>query len=290
MKKKLVAIAVVVMVFLSSGAFAMEFMLGAKAGYYAWQPFYSEIDASGFSDIGWGDGVLYGPIVSFIFTPEISLSVAGLLGKQSTHWQSVFSDLSGSTNEITGNYSFDVFRADIDSVLSYRLGGNFRLFAGYKYLYMNASFESTEIRTDAVAALDEIIVSSSEGINHLHGPAAGIGYSYPVSGHFFTSITLSGVYLLGSMSNGDSTQYKSSGGGALIQSNDSGIPDSDMRQIGLNIEPAIGMSAGEGLPIITLGVRYQRFWVEFLDNHDVFGDKWLGDTMIGVFVSVVYMF
>ena len=120
--KKLVIIIIVLLIALSFTADtkAMEYMAGAKTGYYAWQPFLKDAGGSGMSDIEWGTGMLYGPIVSLIFSPDISFSVAGLIGKQSTHWQSMYSDFDGN-KQITGTYYFEAFRADFDSALSLKL-------------------------------------------------------------------------------------------------------------------------------------------------------------------------
>jgi hypothetical protein len=70
--------------FASVPLFALEFIVGAKAGYYVWQPYLKEIE--GFEDVDRGDGVLYGPILSLLITENLSFSIAALTGKQSKHW------------------------------------------------------------------------------------------------------------------------------------------------------------------------------------------------------------
>ncbi len=98
-------------------SFAMDVIVGAKAGYYVWRPFYNEVGASGMSDIDYGTGMLAGPIVSLLLSPDLTFSLAGLAGRQSTHWQSTFSDFD-STQNVSGGYYFDTLRVDIDSALS----------------------------------------------------------------------------------------------------------------------------------------------------------------------------
>lgn len=267
---------------------AMDYMLGVKAGYFSWQPLWADVGGGGtLADVDRGDGVLYGPIISLIFTPQISLSFSGLMGEQKTHWNSRFSPSASS--DISGNYNFDVFRADFDTVLSYRVGSSFRVFAGYKYLYMKTSMDMTEIRTDGSGVIQEVDISSMEGKHYGHGPALGFGYAYPLSNTFFASLTVSGVYLWGDFSMESNERYQLSGG-VITQSTPDTFSGKPMRHMGINIEPAIGMSPGEGMPIVTLGLRYQHFRIKIEDTEGMLPEKWYDDTMIGFFVSVVYMF
>lgn len=52
------------------------------------------------------------------------------------------------------------------------------------------------------------------------------------------------------------------------------------------------MNPGNNLPIITLGVRYQRSRWQTTESNDATGDKGksFDDTVIGAFVSIVFMF
>jgi len=291
MKKIIIAfLALFITLFFTADSKAMEYMAGAKGGYYAWQPFLKDIGASGMSDIEWGTGALYGPIVSLIFTPNISFSVAGLMGEQSTHWQSTFSDFNNDT-KVTGTYYFEAFRADIDSALSYRLTENFKIFAGYKYQYLKMTYRYTELRTNTSSGdVEEIYVMLMDNNKcALHGPALGLGVSLPLGIKYFLAANFSGIYLQGK-SESKSKSYKSNGSDPLaLNSNESS--NNKMRQIGVNFEPAVGFSAGEGLPIITLGFRYQHFWVKFPGaTGDPLPKKTLHDTLIGGFVSAVFMF
>jgi hypothetical protein len=270
---------------------AMEYMAGAKSGYYAWQPFLKDVGASGMSDIEWGTGMLYGPIVSLIFMPDLSFSVAGLIGEQSTHWQSIFSDFDNTT-KVTGTYYFEAFRADFDSALSYRLTENFKIFAGYKYQYLKFTYRYTEIRTDTSGNITEIDVVKMDNMRMpLHGPAFGLGLSLPLGMKYFFAANLSGIYLQGK-SKFKSKNYNSNGGADPLEYDpDSKSTDFKVRQMGLNFEPAIGFSAGEGLPIVTLGFRYQRFWVRIPDaTGDPFPKKTFDDILVGGFISAVFMF
>lgn len=293
MKKSLFAIFLVVFVFIALSAYSMDFIVGLKAGYFSWLPMYADLGTEGtLADIGWGAGVLYGPIVSLIFTPNVSLSISGLMGKQSSYWSSRFSPMSSQS--ISGNYNFDVFRADFDSVIIYRVSTNLRIFAGYKYLLMNTSMAYTEIRTDVNNnAILEVNVSDIELSHYGHGPAIGFGYSYPISNNFFATFTVSGVYMWGEWSVETSKSYQAYSHSGYILSTSSTIPDisKPMRHMGVNIEPAIGMTAKEGLPIVTLGMRYQHFLIKIEGiDENVIPDKWINDKMIGIFLSIIYSF
>ncbi len=195
--KKFALIVALVFMLVSLPAFAMDVMLGAKAGYYAWRPFYKELGAGGMDDIDYGTGVLAGPIVSLLFSPDLTFSLAGLAGRQSTHWQALFSDFS-SSQEISGGFYFEVLRVDVDSALSYRLNDNFKLFAGYKLLYLSTDYKYTEVRTSIPGRLpEEIDIEDINNVTPFHGPALGVGISLPLSDRVFVSANASVLYMVG---------------------------------------------------------------------------------------------
>lgn len=270
---------------LSQGA---EYMAGVRTGYFAWQPYLKEVGGSGMSDIKWGTGVLYGPIFSIIFTDDLSISVSALFGKQSTHWQSEFSYFDSSTR-ITGNYYFEGFRADVDSALSYRLSQYFKIFAGYKYQYLDMDYNYTELRTNLSNNITGVYVTAINiSTNLFHGPALGLGFNYPVTDVYFFSINVSGLYMTGD------TEFKSKGYESvpppiLTPGTDSKI-ESPLRQIGINVEPVIGMNPGNNLPIITVGIRYQKSRLQITSSELGLQNKWLDDTIAGAFISIVFMF
>jgi len=273
---------------LSHGA---EYMAGVRAGYFAWQPFMKEVGGSGMSDITWGNGVLYGPIFSILFTDNLSLSVSALLGKQSTHWQSNFSYFDSDTR-VTGNYYFESFRADVDSALSYSLSQYIKVFAGYKYQYLNMDYKYTELRTDLLNEIDEVYVDSINiSANKFHGPALGVGFTYPMTDVYFFSMNVSGLYMTGDIEFKDEGYDNDNLSGSRIL-NPKAIAKFEypVRQIGVNVEPVIGMNPGNNLPIITVGVRYQRSRFKINETDDAFEYKWLDDTIVGAFVSIVFMF
>jgi len=274
---------------LSMGA---EYMAGIRTGYFAYQPFLKDIGASGMSDIKWGTGVLYGPIFSVMFTDDLSLSVSALMGKQSTHWQSKFSYFDNNTR-IVGNYYFEVFRADVDSALSYRISQYFKIFAGYKYQYLKLEYKYTELRTDSTNNnhIDEIDVAVADPTaNHFYGPALGLGFTYPLTETYFVSMNVSGLYMTGDFEfHGDNLAWQADGTFNGESHNKLTVP---MRQIGINVEPVIGMNPGNNLPIITVGVRYQRSRFQITESNNAIGDtdKSFDDTIIGAFISIVFMF
>ncbi len=268
---------------------AADYMIGVRSGYYAWEPYLKDIGGSGMSDMEWGTGILYGPVFSIMFTEDLTLSLASLVGKQSTHWQSTFSDFS-STEKVTGNYYFEVFRADVDSALVYRLSSNFKIFAGYKYQYMEIKYAYTEVRTDLSNILQEVNVSTGKPEKSpFHGPALGIGLSQTLTEYYFVTANLSGLYMTGT-TDFSGERYSAYTPGFDLHDSSSESMKFRMRQMGVNFEPAIGMNPGNNLPIVTLGFRYQRSWVQYNGDSSEMSDKWLNDTLMGVFVTFVYLF
>ncbi len=272
-------------------SFAMDVIVGAKAGYYIWRPFYNDLGASGMSDIDYGTGVLAGPVVSLLLSPDVTFSLAGLAGRQSTHWQSKFSDFDSIQN-VSGGYYFDTLRVDIDSALSYRLSDNFKVFAGYKLLYLSTDYKYTEVRTlVATGVIDEIDIQDMHVVTPFHGPALGIGMSLPLNDRVFVSVNMSALYMIGVFDVKKNTRYTSAPPAAFIGGDDP-FEKARMQQYGLNVEPAIGLNPGGGMPIISLGLRFQWLRVRFTETRDYNGgtDDWFDDYLYGMFVSAVYVF
>ena len=274
-------------------AFATDVIVGAKAGYYAWRPFYKELGASGMDDIDYGTGMLAGPVVSLLFSPDVTFSLAGLAGRQSTHWQSKFSDFS-AVQEVSGGYYFDALRVDIDSALSYRLSDNFKVFAGYKLLYLSTDYKYTEVRSTTPGMVpDEIDIQDMRVVTPFHGPALGIGISLPLNNRVFVSANTSVLYMVGVFDSKKNVRYQDSGPlfDGFTRVTDQ-MPETKMEQFGLNVEPAIGFNPGDGLPIISLGLRFQWLRVHFTETEPEMPgpDDWMDDYLYGVFVSAVYVF
>ena len=67
MKRLALAVLLIMICSAYSPAFAVDFILGAKAGYYVWGPYFRDMTMSGIEDIDSGSGVLYGPVISVLF-------------------------------------------------------------------------------------------------------------------------------------------------------------------------------------------------------------------------------
>jgi len=289
MKSKKATIAIALVFIFSMPALAVNFIIGAKAGYYGWEPYLKEIDASGFSEIDVGAGVLYGPVFSVLFTPDLSLSLAALTGVQSTHWKANYEPWEGQY--LVGTYFFESRRTDVDTALSYRLMQNLKVFLGYKYQYIDSEMNYTEIRTNAAGEIDEIIISDGKAETMSHGPALGLGYSLPFGKGFFLAANLSGLYMTGEFKLKGNWTYKYGSGFNDYNEEPTDSKNIDIEQYGVNFEPAIGYSAGESGLIFTLGLRYQWLRTEFKDEFEpgeTLGDA--NDYLYGVFVSVLYAF
>lgn len=275
----------------TADSYSIDSMLGAKAGYYYWEPYYKGLEMTGASDIGWGSGALYGPIMSVVFIPDISFSIAGLAGKQSSQAHVVERDYNGGKQY--GTSYFKVFRVDIDSALSYRLNEFFKIFGGYKYQYLDVTWRYTSVRTNASGMVTEVQVEQLDNMkNKLHGPALGFGYSIPLSGKYFLAANISGLYMIGKAPFKGSSYSTDNSSTDPITYNKQETTNIKLRQCGFNFEPSIGMAPEGGFPIISLGFRYQRLWVKMECDDPKFPapSHWVPDTIIGVFVSALKMF
>jgi len=210
-----------------------------------------------------------------------------MAGRQSTHWLSVYSDFDAA-NEVSGCYYFDALRVDVDAALSYRVSESFKLFLGYKYLYLSVDYKNSEQRSPVgggaptYSTLNEMKV-----LTPFHGPAAGIGYSLLLSDRVFFAANVSAMYMIGRFKIEKSVTYDQLAPDVERRKS----PSTGMDQLGFNVEPSIGFNPGNGLPIITLGLRYQMLRIRFTENSDYAEkDKWLNDSLYGVFVSAVYTF
>lgn len=288
MKCKRILIVLFLVFVVTAPVSALDFIVGAKAGYYGWEPFLKELSGSGFSEIDVGTGVLYGPVFSVLLTPDVSLSLAALTGIQSTHWSAQYDPYE--SYYLAATYFFESRRTDVDSALSYRIMQNLKLFLGYKYQYIKSTLQYTELRTDVNKDITEgLYLFDMDAETLSHGPALGIGYSLPLGKSFFVTANLSGLYMWGYFEGkGDQYSYTSFNTWTLEPPMKVKI---DTRQMGLNFEPSIGYSVGESGLIFTMGLRYQWLRTEFLEEFEP-GEK-LGDAndyLYGVFVSVLYAF
>jgi hypothetical protein len=280
-------------IMLATPIFPFDFIIGAKGGYYAWVYFFKELDAPVLADIDKGEGFLVGPVISALFTADTSLSVALLTGKQNTHWYSPNQYQSERDAWMSGTYYVDVNRTDIDTALSYRLMQNMKVFLGYKVQIIEANLKYTERRYNPTG--DRAVFEGDiDAKTPSHGPALGIGYSLPIDKGYFTAANLSVLYMWGEFEKREKRydynidpdtdfQY-----GVLTK--EPGVT-LDTRMYGLNFEPSLGFSAGEGWPIITLGFRYQLLRTKYIDKIEgTTPSVYVNDHLYGVFMSVLFVF
>ena len=297
-KMKRIKLGVVAVLLLVSAApcLAVDFIVGAKAGYFAWEPYIKEIPASGFSDIDKGTGVLYGPVLSILFTPDITLSAAALTGTQSTYWNSRHSSFAagdGSVQHLDADYSVESKRTDIDSALSYRIIENLKVFLGYKYQHIVTSMSYTEVRVNPPDAdghehVSEVCLMDNKIETPSQGPALGIGTSYAFGSGYFAAANLSALYMRGYFKIRKDKDLRYFSNNDFIREYEA-VPELklDTKQIGLNFEPSIGHSTESGL-IFTLGFRYQWLRTEFVDKIEGTSLGKTNDYLYGTFVSVLY--
>ena len=272
-------------------ASAMDYIIGAKGGYYVWRPFLRDIPGSSFSTLESGTGALAGPIFGISFTNDITLSVSGLFGQQTAQWS------TGNTyNEKEGKYESTTSymqeqRYDIDTALSYQVIQGLRLFVGYKYQYLEVEWISS---TRQAGDLTSMSVSDDEVEFKIPLQGISIGGSYvaPFSDLYFFSMTLSGIIMRGKFKySSHEIRYRTFESTAIAGTPDSESDTFDMQQMGFNFEPAIGIRTGG--PIITLGMRYQylrsQFYNQEATSNDGPSDNWMNDHLYGVFMSVMFV-
>ncbi|MBN2040626.1 MAG: hypothetical protein JW864_11310 [Spirochaetes bacterium] len=282
----------------SMPVYALDVIVGAKGGYFIWKPYFEDIGGF-FEPIDQGTGVLYGPAASIIFSRDISLSIVGLTGKQSTYWSLDFEQEGNDSDDVrAATYTWESKRYDIDSALSYRVLPYLKAFIGYKYQNISSRMRYTEVRVDSTGQLREIYHDNAEAETMSHGPAFGLGYSLLFSQGFFTTINASGLYMTGNFHMKPATRYD-----YYFDENDPTTtfvthldPDNkvDIRQIGTNVEPSIGYMPDGSRLIFTLGFRYQWLSTKFKglteqEKQDM-GTQTMHDYLYGVFVSVLYSF
>lgn len=285
------------MLVFSTQAFAVNFIAGAKAGYYEWDPWIKNIDMDILDNIDTGSGVLYGPVLSLMITPDMSFSMSALFGIQKVHWYSERYDythyLGPSLSTSTAGYA-DYHRTDIDAAFSYSPFQNFRIFAGYKYQSIDIIIKSMVRRSENGAdTIEYLELGEYEISTPAHGPAIGIGGTYAFGNNYFVSANLSGLYMWGlfEVKKLDTIQYDATTGNLNDPVPvDKGKPGTlDIQQIGINLEPTVGKSTDNGKIIFTLGIRYQLLRTNFVESNPNFRakDEWMNDQIYGIFVSVL---
>jgi len=287
----------------SVNAYSMNYMVGVKSGYFVWEPYIKELKGGGISDIDKGSGVLYGPVISVMFTPDLSFSIAGLYGEQSAHWSSpntatTWDSQPDAVIDVSGLYTVDITRIDIDSALSYRLTGNFKIFAGYKYQRIEALMKIEERRFAVINSTDNVLYESEwEYITPAQGPALGVGFSIPFGGSFFLSSNFSFIYMWSSFKVTEvrTRSYDVGTYGDLDYANSEytvskDVWDFDSRQAGINFEPSIGAVVGDTGVIFNVSARIQYMRIEFVDEMEAAPGGWVTDLFYGAYVSVLYTF
>ncbi len=276
--------------------FPMEYLIGARGGYFIWDHYIKDIGPQNLKDVGDGDGVLYGPILSALFTPDLSLSASGLFGRQKAD-DEVYDKLTQADNSLiffntTTSFSFTTDRIDLDGALSYRLFEYFRVFAGYKYWRLKTTYNSQAIATTLSDLFQRAQINNLGIRQYFHGPAAGVGFSLPLGEKFFVAANASAIYMRGVFKLRSRMQYHWDSASPRFSNPPSGTRE-DMRLYGFNLEPSVGVNPGEGLPIVTLGFRYQWNRLQFrglssFAKERRFNEDWMNDRLYGIFLSIMY--
>ncbi len=278
--------------------FPMEYIVGARGGYFIWDHYIKDIGPTSVEDIGDGDGILYGPILSMLFTPDLSLSASGLFGRQKAA-DSIYDKIVQSTDSlsfarVTSSFQFTTDRIDLDGALSYRLFEYFRVFAGYKFWKLKTIYKdhgiANKIEDDT---LMQVQITNLGIRQYFHGPAAGVGFSLPLGEKFFVAANVSALLMGGVFKMRTRKQYSWNTTDPRSYELPSDTRE-DMRLYGFNLEPSMGFNPGENLPIVTLGFRYQWNRLQFRGLSNIakytigFNRDWMNDRLYGIFLSIMY--
>ncbi len=298
-RRLLVIIASLLVAGFALPAFAVDFLVGAKTGYYVWEPYFKDMKGSGVEELETGSGVLYGPTIGVLLTDDLSFSAVALYGTQSTYWKNDRTPKNFGPGSITstGTFYSEITRVDVDTALSYRLAEKFKLFVGYKYQYTETVIRGTFISEKTTLPLAAYVQVGDVLMEvPCHGPALGVGFSDTIGSNFFVSCNLSGLYMFSRHKFTRNRWYSYdvntlAGTVTLTNTMETDGVGFDTRQIGLNVEPSVGMSVGD--VVATLGVRFQWVRIQFIDEPFIGGTYfaptgWMNDYLYGVFVGAMY--
>jgi len=240
--------------------------------------------------------LLYGPILSALFTKDLSVSLSALTGKQSKYWTDDEANitLGGVYNITSGTYYMDVRRNDIDFAISFRIAEKIKIIAGYKYQQIDMTFRETVVLDGPNTYNTRHHITIIEIPSH--GPAFGFGYAHTFGNALFVSVNLTGLYMWSKfdIKENEVTFYRPDGTSYLKNTDLPETKSYDTRQVGFNLEPSLGIVVQNNL-IFVLGLRYQMLKTEFVDDFvvahvDLTPDGWITDTIYGAFVSIMYKF
>jgi len=86
---------------------------------------------------------------------------------------------------------------------------------------------------------------------------------------------------------GTSYRYEGSAPREKVPNSDDPVNGLNLRNRGINFEPTIGATSGEGLPILTPGIRTQWSQMKSIDAPGFMGidEKWCNDYQYGVLIA-----
>lgn len=289
MKTRVLAL-MLMLVVAPSVLFAADFAAGLKGGYFVWRPFIKDIGGPQFEQMENGTGALYGPFFAVTIPAGFSFSASLLTGKQSSQWRAGNTYEAADNRYVSGTFYAEEDRYDADFALGYRATDRIRIFAGYKFQFLDMDIVFTR-RTAQFETAMRVEDEQTGAELMIHGAAAGVNYTAPISDIYFISLSFSGIMTTGEIElTSERVDYDTSG--SAITGSGSGPYTNafNLRQAGVNFEPALGIRTGG--PVITLGLRYQYMRTKFADlgADDEVNRDWMDDHLYGVFVSAMLVF
>lgn len=222
--QKIIIAAVLFIPFTSSTLSAADLSAGITTWYTAW-----DFEMNSDADVKYDPGFMYGPMLSIGVTPDINLSFVFLYGRFLQTADGVESDIN---------------RYDSDLALNYRIGSNFKIFAGVKYIRF--TFEP-------------------DGTHQAVGPGVGLSSVFPIEGNFFILGNISGLYLAGN------EKFP-------------GYYDDKTREYGVNASLSAAYYIPSASTTLTLGGRFQLVKIMYEDREDINNtNRFYGVTLSAVY-------
>jgi len=250
--------------------YSTDITVGATA-WYVWGDRYEDVTKN--SDrpnksYAFDSTFLYGPAISVKFSDDFNLTFVYLYGKFD-YDDEIYKDAGGAYNIKTS-----AIRSDSDLALNYRLNGNFKAFAGIKYM-------AYEVKSSFNDFLKDYCENHSKHTSI--GPGLGLSGTLPIIENIFLLATVSGFYLY---SNGE--EFKDDG----IYGRKYTEPVSlkiGYNEYGINSTMSIAYYIAPASTVISLGGRFQYFIIDY-DKHEFFPINSITNRIYGITLTATYTF
>jgi hypothetical protein len=200
---------------------------------------------------------LYGPMLSFQITPEWNVSSLFIMGSYRSEFNGVLDGYAYSS-------SYDIWRYDSDTTVSYAFTPYFRLFLGFKFMRYTYTIDDSS--------------DSGDGMTYIYddyAPGAGVIFTIAFTKNIYLSISVGALFSFTNMT---------------VEN----IPDDVISvilldswyKVGANARMILNFTIEKAHMVITTGFRYQMFY-SFSDEYEEFNSV---QHLYGPELSVIFYF